>query len=91
MIPSGRRPVRSAVIFLVVLLGPLSLPGAASAAVLSLYSAFDYRHPGNSGYARPKPDVSQPHPVASNGLMGCGRGRVRDPATHQCRGPADLR
>jgi hypothetical protein len=21
---------------------------------------------------------------------GCGRGRFRDPATHQCRGPADF-
>jgi hypothetical protein len=23
--------------------------------------------------------------------MACGKGRVRDPATHGCRGPADIR
>jgi hypothetical protein len=23
-------------------------------------------------------------------LAGCGRGRVRDPQTHQCRGPGDV-
>ena len=23
-------------------------------------------------------------------LAGCGRGRYRDPATHKCRGPADV-
>jgi hypothetical protein len=23
-------------------------------------------------------------------LRGCGKGRVRDPQTHQCRGPADI-
>ena len=22
-------------------------------------------------------------------LLGCGKGRVREPQTHQCRGPAD--
>jgi hypothetical protein len=24
-------------------------------------------------------------------LAGCGHGRYRDPATHRCRGPADVR
>ena len=70
----------------------LSLPGSTNAAVLSLYSPFDYTHNGhngNGGYHRR--DVSQPPSVAGEPLMGCGRGRVRDIATHQCRGPADLR
>jgi hypothetical protein len=79
--------MRSAVIILLL----LSLPSAASAAVLSLYSPFDYRYPGNSDYPRPKSDVSQPPPVASGGLIGCGRGRYREPATQRCKGPADLR
>jgi hypothetical protein len=26
----------------------------------------------------------------SDFLSGCGRGRYRDPATHRCRGPADI-
>jgi len=30
-------------------------------------------------------------PFPSDGSVGCGRGRYRDPRTHQCRGPADFR
>jgi hypothetical protein len=80
--------VRSAAVSIALL---LSLPNAASAAVLSLYGPFDYRNPGNSGHYRPKRDISQPPSIASDGLMGCGRGRLRDAATHRCRGPADIR
>jgi hypothetical protein len=29
-------------------------------------------------------------PPPSEFLKGCGRGRYRDPATHSCRGPADV-
>jgi hypothetical protein len=32
------------------------------------------------------PDVS-----ASDLVGGCGRGRIRDPHTHSCRGPAEIR
>jgi hypothetical protein len=36
--------------------------------------------------------VSAPAPVVPTiSLGGCGRGRVRDPETHSCRGPADIR
>jgi hypothetical protein len=28
---------------------------------------------------------------ASTSELGCGRGRIRDPQTHACRGPADVR
>ena len=38
--------MRSAVIFFVLLLWPLSLPSAASAAPLSLYGPFDQKHYG---------------------------------------------
>ena len=34
------------------------------------------------------PTLSLPPP--SEFLAGCGRGRYRDPATHACRGPADI-
>jgi hypothetical protein len=37
------------------------------------------------------PSVSVPNVSAGDMLGGCGRGRVRDPQTHLCRGPADLR
>jgi hypothetical protein len=32
------------------------------------------------------PDIS-----AGDLVGGCGRGRMRDPQTHMCRGPADIR
>jgi hypothetical protein len=37
------------------------------------------------------PTVSMPNVSASDLVGGCGRGRVRDPMTHGCRGPADFR
>ena len=75
--------MRSAVICFVLLLWPLSLPSAASAAPLSLYGPFDQKHYG----VRSEP-ASSP---AYGALSGCGRGRYRETATHQCKGPADLR
>ena len=75
--------MRSAAIFLVLLLWPLSPPSAASAGPLSLYGPFDQKH------NRVRAD---PHSSATYGaLSGCGRGRHRDPATHRCKGLADLR
>jgi hypothetical protein len=37
-----------------------------------------------------EPTVKSASPAAGD-LLGCGRGRVRDPETHGCRGPADIR
>ena len=37
-----------------------------------------------------EPTIKPASPAAGD-LMGCGRGRVRDPQTHGCRGPADIR
>jgi hypothetical protein len=77
--------VRRTVILAVLV---LSLPNAASAGMLSLYSPFDKTHNGHNG--SPSPPASSP-PAANEALMGCGRGRYRDQVTHQCRGPGDLR
>jgi len=33
---------------------------------------------------------SLPQSTSFINFAGCGRGRYRDPGTHQCRGPADL-
>jgi hypothetical protein len=38
----------------------------------------------------PEPAIKPLNPSAGD-LPGCGRGRVRDPETHGCRGPADIR
>jgi hypothetical protein len=37
------------------------------------------------------PTIGWPKPTASDFLGGCGRGRVSDPHTHGCYGPADIR
>jgi hypothetical protein len=41
-----------------------------------------------SGTSEP---IGKPAAPAASDLIGCGRGRVRDPETHGCRGPADIR
>ena len=75
--------MRSAVIFFVLLLWPLSLPSAASASPLSLYGPFDQKHYGM------RSEPAFPH--AGGALSGCGRGHYHDPETYQCKGPAYLR
>ena len=37
----------------------------------------------------PLPSIS--HVTAGDLVGGCGRGRVRDPQTHACHGPGDIR
>jgi hypothetical protein len=39
----------------------------------------------------PWPSVSMANLSAHDIVGGCGRGRTRDPHTHSCRGPADIR
>ena len=44
-----------------------------------------------AGVAIPTPSISVPSFSARDLVGGCGRGRARDPQTHSCRGPADIR
>jgi len=44
-----------------------------------------------AGVAPSLPTVTAPNVSAGDLVGGCGRGRVRDPQTHTCRGPADIR
>jgi len=44
-----------------------------------------------AGFAPPLPTITMPNVSASDLVGGCGRGRVRDPQTHGCHGPADIR
>jgi hypothetical protein len=37
------------------------------------------------------PSITIPNLSARDLVGGCGRGRVRDPQTHGCLGPADIR
>jgi hypothetical protein len=36
------------------------------------------------------PEVALPKLTPADIVGGCGKGRVRDPQTHQCRGPGDV-
>ena len=36
------------------------------------------------------PSITVPS-ITTSDFGGCGRGRVREPQTHGCRGPADIR
>lgn len=83
--------MRSAVIVLVLLLWPLPLPSVASAGPLSLYGPFDQTHNGQRGGPPPSYGGPLPSVASSDVLTGCGRGRYREPASHRCKGPADLR
>jgi hypothetical protein len=76
--------VLSAIIFLVLLLWPLSLPSAVRAGPMSLYGPWDKPQDGQRG--GPARSVT-----SQDVLAGCGRGRYRDPATRKCKGPADVR
>jgi hypothetical protein len=44
-----------------------------------------------AGVAPSLPNISMPNVTAYDLVGGCGRGRARDPQTHGCRGPADIR
>jgi hypothetical protein len=44
-----------------------------------------------AGMTSPTPSISVPGEAVSNLIGGCGRGRVRDPQSHTCRGPGDVR
>jgi hypothetical protein len=39
----------------------------------------------------PPPTITWPNLSESAFFGGCGKGRVSDPQTHGCRGPADIR
>jgi hypothetical protein len=44
-----------------------------------------------AGVAPSLPTIKLPDVSARDLVGGCGRGRIRDPQTHGCRGPADIR
>jgi hypothetical protein len=90
------RPLRDALatfrICCLVFLGAASVAascsGSQAAGSFQTKPAFaDQMTPGST---RP-PISSAPNTVPGNLIGGCGRGRIRDPETHTCRGPADLR
>lgn len=77
----------SAVLALIIVSPTTAFAGGGP---LHLYGPF--QHPPN----QEPPPISHAStltlPSFSPGdLSGCGRGRFRDPKTHQCRGPADIR
>jgi hypothetical protein len=71
-----------------VVLSPMA--AFAGGGPLSLYGPF--QHPPSQQAPTVTHASTLTLPSFSPGdLSGCGRGRLRDPKTHQCRGPADIR
>ena len=84
MYPLADTLMRNAIIILGLLFWSFAVPTTVSASPLSLYGPFDQVHIGE----RAEPDSSVAYREA---FSGCGRGRVRDRSTSECKGPADLR
>jgi hypothetical protein len=79
-------------------MGRFAILAAAMTAIASsnCYAAGSFQKPEprtlvTAGVAPALPTVSMPNVTARDLVGGCGRGRVRDPHTQGCRGPADIR
>jgi hypothetical protein len=70
---------------------------AATAAIWSSCQAMSFQtksaFPDAEGDFKPSLNQTITWPTTSEGYLvgGCGKGRISDPQTHGCRGPADLR
>jgi len=67
----------------------LAAPWSNCQAAGSFQTRPAFSHTVNASYSTAPAIVSVTHAPAVE--FGCGKGRVRDPATHGCRGPADIR
>jgi len=63
--------------------------GSDSEAAGSFQTRPAFQSGETTGAASPGPSATGS--TGSGSELGCGRGRVRDPQTHACRGPADIR
>jgi hypothetical protein len=69
----------------------LTIPTWSSSQAIGSFRRPEPRPLVTAGIAPSLPSISMPDVSANDLVGGCGRGRVRDPQSHSCRGPADLR
>ena len=77
--------------FLVLVTAMMAITWSGSRAAGSFQTKPAFQTVVTAGVASATPTVNLPSVSAGDLVGGCGRGRVRDPQTHTCRGPADIR
>ena len=75
--------------FLLLLMVATVATGSDSRAAGSFQTRPAFQSAQTTGVA--SPGSSATGSIGSSVELGCGRGRIRDPQTHACRGPADIR
>lgn len=77
--------------FLILVMAFTALTGSNSQAAGSFQTKPAFPNVVMAGMPPLLPTITLPNVSASDLVGGCGKGRVRDPQTHGCRGPADIR
>ena len=78
-------------ILFAILLMALTLIASSNSHAAGSFQKPPVREVVTAGVAPALPSISMPNVSASDLVGGCGRGKFRDPQTHGCRGPADIR
>jgi len=76
---------------LALIVASTGVPWSACQAAGSFQTKAAFQTTVTPGAAPAVPKVSGPNGSAGDLIGGCGKGRIRDPRTHTCRGPADIR
>jgi hypothetical protein len=77
--------------FWLLIVAAMAATGSNSRAAGSFQTKPAFQSGVTTGTVSPTSSVSTPNTSSGDFVGGCGRGRVRDPQTHTCRGPADIR
>jgi hypothetical protein len=77
--------------FLMLLTALTALPWSSCQAIGSFQTRPAFAIVVRADDPPPPPAIAQPTVSASAFFGRCGKGRVSDPQTHGCRGPADIR
>ena len=76
---------------IVMLVLALTVVATTNSEAAGSFQRPDPRPVVTAGIAPSLPSISMPNLSAKDLVGGCGKGRVRDPETHGCRGPGDIR
>ena len=77
--------------FLILVIALTAPPWSNSQAAGSYQTKPAFGSVVTAGIAPQLPTITLPDVSARDLVGGCGKGRARDPHTHGCRGPADIR
>jgi hypothetical protein len=77
--------------FLMLVTALTALTWSSSQAIGSFQTKPVFPDVEGNGMPSLRPTITWPNLSESNFVGGCGRGRISDPQTHACYGPADIR